>query len=113
MPRKKQQSNLIRGYSAWSKKKLIHQAVNVARWNPWLAHKWMEEAIDGLSIMDDLEFEIIEAHDKAADIINSAWRALPSYRYHNPKTFWNEMPPKMIGKVVSDTEYDVIETEKE
>ena len=113
MPRKKQQSNLIRGYSAWSKKKLIHQAVNVARWNPWLAHKWMEEAIDGLSIMDDLEFEIIEAHDKAADRINTWWRSLTRYRFYNPKTFWSEMSPKMIGKVVSDTEYDVIETEKE
>ena len=103
MPRKKPQSKLVRGYSAWTKKKLMNEAKNVARWNPWLAHDWMKEATDGLT-MD--EYELVEYHDKVAGEINAHWKMISGMSYFNPKTFWNEMPAKMITKIIPDDDYD-------
>ena len=51
MAKKSVQSNLISGYSAWSRSRTIDEAHNISRWNPWLAHEWMKEAILVLQIM--------------------------------------------------------------
>ena len=56
MPKKAVQVNLIKGYSPWAKRYTINQAKNVARWNPWLAHEWMDEAARGLSIDQAIDF---------------------------------------------------------
>ena len=110
MPRKKQESNLTTGYSNWSKRKLINEAINVARWNPWLAHNWMSEATDGLSIEN---FDLIDYHDAAADRINDYWNKISRMVYYDAKSFWNNLPPKMIKKIVSDDEYNIIQNEEE
>ena len=58
MPKKTKESKLLRGYSDWSRLKTFKEAVNVSRWNPWLAHEWMNEACRGISINDYLVMEI-------------------------------------------------------
>ena len=110
MPKKVVQDKLVTGYSPWPKRYTIDQAKNVARWNPWLAHEWMNEASRSLSIED---YILIEYHDKIADQINTDWRNRTKYHFHNQKEFWNGLPPKMIPKIISDDEYDVIENEEE
>tara|TARA_Y100000296_G_C5104622_1_gene221862 strand:- start:211 stop:528 length:318 start_codon:yes stop_codon:yes gene_type:complete len=105
MPKKKQESKFGAGYSAWTKKKLIKEATNVARWDPWIAHNWMTEAARGLSIED---FDLVEFHDVAADKINNYWINLRKMRYYNSKVFWKSMPPKLITKIISDDDYDII-----
>jgi len=110
MPKKATQSNLITGYSDWSKVKTIKEAINVARWNPWLAHEWMEEAARGLSLD---QFDIIDFHDEAADKINADWRTRSKYRFYKEKDFWNGLPPKKIRKIIPDDDYDIIRNEEE
>lgn len=104
MPKKKQESKLLLGYSAWSSKKLIKEATNVARWNPWLAHEWMEEATRGLSIDN---YDVVDYHDAAVDKINNHWKMISRMRFYNQKDFWNGLPPRMIKKIISDDEYDI------
>ena len=36
----------------WSVLRTIREAENIARWNPWKAHEWMEEARNRLDIYD-------------------------------------------------------------
>ena len=110
MPKRIKKDKLATGYSPWPKKYTIDQAKNVARWNPWMAHDWMDEAARGLSID---HFDLIEYHDKVANQINTDWRNRVRYRFHNQKDFWNGLPPKMIPKIISDDEYDIIENEEE
>lgn len=110
MSKKSVQSNLVSGYSAWSRSRTIDEAHNIARWNPWLAHDWMKEAIDGTSIAD---YDILEKHDRIATKINHLWRRRKSYRWYDEKEFWDGVPPKMISKCVSDDEYDIITNEEE
>ena len=110
MPKKAVQVNLIKGYSPWAKKHTINQAKNVARWNPWLAHEWMDEAARGLSID---HFDLIEYYDKVADEINLNWKTRTRYRFYNQKEFWNGLPPKMIRKIIPDDDYDIISNEEE
>ena len=106
MPKKKPESKLISGYSAWSNKRLMNEAVNVSRWNPWLAHEWMHEATRGLSIVDQID--LIDHHDAAADKINKHWKMLTRMKFYDAKTFWDGLPPKMIKKIISDDEYDIV-----
>ena len=110
MPRKKQESKLTTGYSNWSKRKLINEAVNVARWNPWLAHDWMTEATNGISIEN---FDLIDHHDTAASKINDHWNKISRMFYYDAKVFWNNIPPKMIKKLISNNEYDIVQNEEE
>ncbi len=110
MPKKTEQVNLIKGYSPWSKRYTMNQAKNVARWNPWMAHGWMEEAARGLSID---HFDLIEYHDKVADEINQGWKNRTKYRFYNQKEFWSGLPPKMIRKIIPDDDYDIVSNEEE
>ena len=110
MPKKTKESKLLRGYADWSRSKTIKEAVNVSRWNPWLAHEWMNEASRGISIND---YKVMDEHDEAADKINQGWNNRIKYRFHNQKDFWNGLPPKMIKKIIPDDEYDIISNEEE
>ena len=110
MPKKSQKIDLIPGYSPWPKRYTMDQAKNVARWNPWLAHDWMIEASRGLSIED---FNLVEYHDKIANQINNGWKKQTTYQWYKPKDFWNGLPPKMIRKIMSDDEYNIISNEEE
>lgn len=110
MPKKTEQVNLIKGYSPWPKRYTMDQAKNVARWNPWMAHDWMDEAARGLSID---HFDLIEYHDKVADEINQGWKNRTRYRFYNQKEFWGGLPPKMIRKIIPDDDYDIVSNEEE
>ena len=55
------------GYTVWSVLRTIREAENIARWNPWLAHDWMEEARDRLDIYSA---PYHEEYDAAVNRIN-------------------------------------------
>ena len=38
------------GYNVWSVRRTIDEARNIARYSPWKAHEWMEEARNRLDI---------------------------------------------------------------
>lgn len=73
------------GYSDWGIKRLIREAENVARWNPWLAHAWMKEALDQIS----LDRPFFQEYDDAVGRINAYWKLLPKFRWYDEATFWN------------------------
>ena len=73
------------GFSDWGIKRTIREALNVSRWNPWLAHAWMAEALDQLS----LEAPYFTEYDNAVEKINLYWRSLPYYRWYNESDFWS------------------------
>lgn len=72
------------GYSDWGIKRTIREAENVSRWNPWLAHAWMEEARDQLS----LEKPYYTEFDEAAMRMNRYWLRLRRFRWFNELEFW-------------------------
>ena len=110
MPKKVIKDKLVTGYSPWPKRYTMDQAKNVARWNPWMAHDWMDEAARGLSID---HFDLIEYHDKVVDEINQGWKNRTKYRFYNQKEFWGGLPPKMIRKIIPDDDYDIVSNEEE
>lgn len=73
------------GYSNWTIRRTIREAENVSRWNPWLAHAWMEEARDQLSLDTPLYSEF----DEAVDRINKYWLTISKFRWYNEAQFWN------------------------
>jgi hypothetical protein len=89
------------GYSGWSLYKIVHESKNVGRWNPWLAHEWLDEVAVKCTIDVD-NWKIIEKHDEAVDYLNAYWQSLPKMRYYNEKEFWAGNPPKMLAKIVPD-----------
>lgn len=72
------------GYSNWDIRRTIREAENVARWNPWLAHAWMEEAHNQLS----LDKPFFKEFDDAVERINARWRIMRSFRWYNEVDFW-------------------------
>ena len=50
------------GYSDWSIRRTLREAENAARWSPWCAVKWMEEARNRISIQDPF----FDEYDKSA-----------------------------------------------
>jgi hypothetical protein len=85
------------GYAVWDVRRTIREAENVARWNPWLAHAWMEEARDALS----LERPFFSEFDAAVDRINARWTLLQTFHWFDVEEFWKldgEMyPPTYIA----------------
>lgn len=72
------------GYSVWSTKRTLREAKNVARWSPWHAHAWMEDARDSLSLDNPLYKEFNEA----AYEMNLYWFRLRQFRWYNEAEFW-------------------------
>ena len=72
------------GYVVWSFGRTIREAENVSRWNPWLAHAWMEEARDMLS----LDRPFFTEYNACVDRINYYWSRLPMFRWYDEHTFW-------------------------
>jgi hypothetical protein len=87
------------GYSVWSIRRTIAEAENVARWNPWLAHAWMEEARDQISLDNPFYTEF----DEAVDRINAYWISLYKYRWFRETDFWEKdgfnHPPTYIEPI--------------
>ena len=86
------------GYTVWSVVRTIREAENIARWNPWLAHDWMSEAMDRLDIY---EAPYHDTYNEAAHRINSLWRSYRKHHWYNEKEFWKKgkmsYPPKEIA----------------
>ena len=100
---KTKQSILTRiGYSDWSVRRTIDEAENIARWRPWLAHEWMEEAAARLDIVYAPHHDY---YDAAVKRINAYWKRHRQYRWFNEREFWKDgktyTSPKML-----DTLYD-------
>ena len=87
------------GYVVWTFARTIREAENVSRWNPWLAHAWMEEAKNMLSL--DLPF--FTEYDRCVDRINYYWSRMPMFRWYDERTFWaNEgfdYPPTYLTRI--------------
>lgn len=87
------------GYAVWSIRRTIAEAENIARWNPWLAHAWMEEARDQIS----LENPFYKEFDDAVHRINNYWRSLYKYRWFKEADFWEKdgfsYPPTYIEPI--------------
>jgi hypothetical protein len=72
------------GYTVWDVRRTIREAENVARWNPWLAHAWMEEARNDLSI----ERPFFAEYDAAVERINARWKTLEKLHWFDSAEFW-------------------------
>lgn len=73
------------GYSVWELRRTIREAENISRWNPWLAHAWMNEARDELS----LEKPFFSEYDAAVSRINAYWLMLTKFHWFNEIDFWS------------------------
>lgn len=72
------------GYSVWDVRRTIREAENISRWNPWLAHAWMEEARNELS----LEKPFFTEYDSAVTRVNNYWLMLTRFHWFNTESFW-------------------------
>lgn len=72
------------GYNVWPFSRLIREAENVARWNPWVAHAWMEEAKNCLS----LDLPYYSEFNEVAQRINARWALLKRFHWFNEGDFW-------------------------
>lgn len=72
------------GYSVWDVRRTIREAENISRWNPWLAHAWMEEACNELS----LEKPFFLEYDQAVTRINAYWLMLIRFPWFDENAFW-------------------------
>ena len=76
----------IKGFSSWPIRRTINEAENIARWNPWLAHQWMEEARQSLSLDNPFYCEF----DEACSRINARWKNKERYHWYPNSNFWNQ-----------------------
>jgi hypothetical protein len=72
------------GYAVWDTRRTIREAENVSRWNPWLAHAWMEEARNELS----LDRPFFTEYDAAVERINARWKLLEQLLWFDSTEFW-------------------------
>lgn len=95
MARKKTQAFTI-GYADWSPIRLMREAENIARWNPWKAHEWMDEARNQLTL-DSIWYD---NYDETVDRINALWRSYTRHSWYEPRAFWSRNgvvhPPKQL-----------------
>jgi hypothetical protein len=73
------------GFSVWPTRRTIREAENISRWNPWLAHAWMNEARDELS----LERPFFTEYDAAVLRINAYWIMLTRFAWFDESAFWS------------------------
>lgn len=85
MAKKIDTRHIVSGYTDWGVRRTIKEAENIARWNPWLAHAWMQEARDHLSI--DIP-ELFQEFENAVYRINTYWIRLSRFHWFNEQTFW-------------------------
>jgi hypothetical protein len=72
------------GYSVWPIRRTISEAVNISRWNPWLAHAWMEEARNQLSLDNPFYSE----YNQAVERINQYWLNMRNFIWFDETEFW-------------------------
>ena len=72
-------------YVNWGILRTLREAKNVARWSPWHAHIWMEEARDALS----LDYPLYTEFNDTAKEINLYWAKLSRFLWYNESEFWS------------------------
>ena len=100
------------GYSVWSVKRTLRESINVARYSPWCAVEWMDEAKNRIS----LDNPLFEEFDEAANRINALWRSYERMHWYEAREFWRRgkvvMPPQRIktfGEVEISTSAKTLE----
>ena len=89
------------GYAVWDVRRTIREAENISRWNPWLAHAWMEEALNEIS----LDKPFFTEYDEAVSRINAYWLMLAKQRWFDETNFWSlegESYPLTLLKYTTD-----------
>jgi len=74
----------VGGYTTWGVIRTLRESENAARWSPWSAIAWMEEARDMISLDNPLYDEF----DKAANKINALWKSYEKHHWYDARTFW-------------------------
>jgi len=69
----------------------IRDSINVAKWDPYLALKWMEAV--AIRIISPIH---IKQWNKAAITINNFWDSIVYCRWYDSKTFWKEEKPRKL-----------------
>ena len=91
------------GYSDWTVRRTIDEAENIARWQPWICHEWMEEAAARL---DNVYAPHHDYYDAAVKRINAMWKKHRQYRWFNEREFWKDgktyQSPKMLDQLFND-----------
>lgn len=101
MPKKREVEKYFSVYSDWSIEKTMSEARNVARWNPWVAHTWMDECRNRMNISE--HYELMVKYDRVATEINNFWRSLQSKRYYDKKEFWGGIrQPELIPLIFDE-----------
>ena len=103
MARAKVYHNSSSGYADWGIKRTLREAESVARWNPWTAHEWMEEAGNRLSLDNCLYQEF----DDVAARINSRWKIMLSFRWFKKEDFWKKHGQLSDLKYIESTEGNI------
>jgi hypothetical protein len=84
------------GYTDWGVRRTLREAENAARWSPWSAIQWMEEARDQIS----LENPLYDEFDRTATKINALWKSYERHSWYEAKVFWKKgtvsFPPQRI-----------------
>lgn len=93
----------VTGYNDWSVMRTIREAENIARWNPWKAHEWMEEARQRLDLFNA---PYHDQFDTAVHNINNLWRSNMCCHWYDSKTFWMDgkqsRQPKFLDPLYED-----------
>ena len=93
----------VTGYHDWSVMRTIREAENIARWNPWKAHEWMEEARQRLDLFNA---PYHDQFDTAVHNINNLWRSNMRCHWYDSKTFWMDgkqsRQPKFLDPLYED-----------
>ena len=81
----------------------IREAENIARWNPWKALEWMDEARQRLDLCNA---PYHDQFDDAVHRINNLWRANMRCHWYDSKTFWMDgkqsRQPKFLDPLYED-----------
>ena len=84
------------GYVDWGVRRTLREAENVARWAPWCAIEWMNEARNMISIDNPL----FDEYNLLANRINSLWKSYEKYHWYDAREFWTKdkvkCPPQKI-----------------
>lgn len=92
------------GYSTWGVRRTLREALNVARYSPWTAIKWMEEARDFI----DISSPFYDEYDDTARKINALWKSFEKFHWYDSGEFWKKgtvkHPPQKIKLFADPTE---------
>lgn len=84
------------GYSDWGVRRTLSEALNVARYSPWTAIKWMEEARN----LIDINSPFYDEYDETAKSINALWKSYEKYYWYDAQDFWRKGTVKYPAQTI-------------